>query len=513
MYHKSLLTHFLLVSLARFEYSYVLCPEEQKSSKTSMAFNNSSSNSSVRPIFPFPKLPNDEIEVVGSSVVYMLLSLTIIVGNSLVIAAYRYNSRLQTVTNAFLVGLAVSDLLVGLISVPIWVYFSVCQQYHTCVANQGLGVFYATADIFVGCASVLQLTAISIERFIAITRPIVHRTYSTSFYNTLIISAWLYAFAMSVLYPIQVTRWEKVYTVILFTTCFALPTVLIFLVYVIIFKTAVFSSEVRVSPEGVHKRTVQQEAKIAVTIAVITGLFVMAWLPFFVVIVVATFCLKCLPPYPGVLRLIRFVKWMHYSNSMVNPIIYAYRNKEMRRTFIRILRRLFCSCTETSLISTGSQIDGRSRGSRGSRGSRARRDCWYNTDSKRFHSGRHGSSKDDPNSINLNYAYNMSNNNPLGSKNPDPFDSGVQSGEQNGNPSEGPSQRGIMSKAPASCSDQGPRCNIMTFKGVSSICEDEGVEESREDSNNTSMSEHEANEANGAATKETLFASIEHNTK
>lgn len=472
-----------------------------------MAFNNSSSNSSVRPSFPFPKLPNDEIEVIGSSVVYMLLSLTIIIGNSLVIAAYRYNSRLQTVTNAFLVGLAVSDLLVGLISVPIWVYFSVCQQYHTCVANKGLGVFYATADIFVGCASVLQLTAISIERFIAITRPIVHRTYSTSFYNTLIITAWLYAFVMSVLYPIQVTRWEKVYTVILFTTCFAVPTVVIFLVYVVIFKTAVFSSEVRVSPEGIHKRTVQQEAKIAVTIAVITGLFVMAWLPFFVVIVVATFCLKCLPPYPGVLRLIRFVKWMHYSNSMVNPIIYAYRNKEMRRTFIRILRRLFCSCSETSLISTGSQIDGRSRGSR------ARRDCWYNTDSKRFHSGRHGSSKEDPNSINLNYAYNMSNNNPPGSKNPDPFDSGVQSGEQNGNHSEGPPQRVIIGRAPASCSDQGPRSEVITFEGVNSICEDEGMAEECPEDSNTSVSDHEANESNDVAIKETLFASIEQNTK
>ncbi|XP_031570914.1 octopamine receptor Oamb-like [Actinia tenebrosa] len=472
-----------------------------------MASNNSSSNSSVRPFFPFPKLPNDEVEVIGSSVVYMLLSITIIIGNSLVIAAYRYNSRLQTVTNAFLVGLAVSDLLVGLISVPIWVYFSVCQQYHTCVNNQSLQVFYATADIFVGCASVLQLTAISIERFIAITRPIVHRTYSTSFYNTLIITAWCYAFVMSVLFPIQVTRWEKVYTVILFTTCFALPTIVIFVVYVIIFKTAVFSSEVRVSPEGIHKRTVQQEAKIAVTIAVITGLFVMAWLPFFIVNVIGTFCMQCFPPYPGILRLIRFVKWMHYSNSMVNPIIYAYRNREMRRTFIRILRRIFCRCTDTSLISAGSQVDGRSRGSR------ARRDG-FNTDSKRFHSGKQGSSKDDPNAINLNYAYKMTNNNPpMVSKNPDPFDSGVQSGEHNGNHSEGPPQRGTISKAQASCSDQGPRCDVIRFKGMNSICEDEGMDEETPEESDTSMSDHVANEKNDAAIKETLFASVEQNIK
>ncbi|KAK3748718.1 hypothetical protein QZH41_004715 [Actinostola sp. cb2023] len=297
---------------------------------------------------PFSTLPNDEMEVIGSTVVYTLLALTIISGNSLVIAAYRYNVRLQTVTNTFLVGLAVSDLLVGLVSVPLWVYFSVCQQYHTCISSPGLQVFYSTADIFIGCASVLQLTAISIERFLAITRPIIHRTYSSRFYTTLIIAAWLYAFLMAALFPVQYTRWEKIYTVILVTTCFAVPTIMIFVVYVMIFKTAMFSSDVRVSPEGSQRRTVQQEAKIAVTIAVITGLFVVAWLPFFVVNVIGTFCLECLPGYPGVLRLVRFVKWMHYSNSVVNPVIYAYRNRVMRRTFVRLLRVLFCRCSEDS---------------------------------------------------------------------------------------------------------------------------------------------------------------------
>lgn len=289
-----------------------------------------------------PTLPHGEVEIIASTVVYILLALFVILGNILVIAAFRFNSRLRTINNTFLVGLAISDLLVGLISIPLWIYFSSCQQHLTCVDSQELLTFYSTVDIFTGCASVLQLTAISIERYLAITRPINHRSYSMWIYYAMIAAAWGFAFIIAGLFPVQQNKWQKPYSIILFTTCFALPALVILTVYAIIFQTAKGTSRARVHPERTAKSPTQNETKIAATIAVITGLFVIAWLPFFVVNLVAQFCLPCLPPYPDVLRLIRFVKWMHYSNSMVNPMVYAYRNGEMRKTFKRLL--LFCLC-------------------------------------------------------------------------------------------------------------------------------------------------------------------------
>ena len=258
------------------------------------------------------------------------------------IAAFRFSSRLRTINNTFLVGLAVSDLLVGLISIPLWIYFSYCQQYLTCVDSQELLTFYSTVDIFTGCASVLQLTAISIERYLAITRPINHRSYSMWIYYAMIAVAWCFAFIVAGLFPVQQHKWQKPYSVILFTTCFVLPALVILTIYAIIFQTAKGTSRARVQPAGTSQSPVQKEAKIAATIAVITGLFVIAWLPFFVLNMIAEFCFPCLPPYPDILRLVRFVKWMHYSNSMVNPLVYAYRNVEMRKTFKRLLLSCFC---------------------------------------------------------------------------------------------------------------------------------------------------------------------------
>ena len=288
-----------------------------------------------------PTLPYDEVEIIASTVVYVLLALFVILGNILVIEAFRFNQRLRTTNNTFLVGLAVSDLLVGLISIPLWIYFSFCQQYTTCINSVELLTFYSTIDIFTGSASVFQLTAISIERYLAITRPINHRSYSMWIYYTMITIAWVFALIIAGLFPVQQNKWQKPYSVILVTTCFVIPALVILTVYAIIFQTVRGTERARVHPtEAATTRPAQNETKIAATIAGITGLFVIAWLPFFVVNMLAEFCLTCLPPYPDILRLIRFVKWMHYSNSMVNPLVYAYRNAEIRKTF----KRLLCLC-------------------------------------------------------------------------------------------------------------------------------------------------------------------------
>ncbi|KAJ7380037.1 hypothetical protein OS493_012799 [Desmophyllum pertusum] len=91
------------------------------------------------------------------------------------------------------------------------------------------------------------------------------------------------------------------------------------------------SSRSRVCPE-LAAATIHREIRVAGTVALVTGLFMVAWFPFFVVTVVATYDLERLPEPPGLLRLIAFVKALHYTNSAINPIVYGYRNTEMRKT-------------------------------------------------------------------------------------------------------------------------------------------------------------------------------------
>ena len=72
----------------------------------------------------------------------------------------------------------------------------------------------------------------------------------------------------------------------------------------------------------------------------ITLLFVMTWLPLFALTILATFNPRVLPSPPTTARLLHFVKWMHYSSSALNPLLYSYRNVDLRRTISVLLHRL-----------------------------------------------------------------------------------------------------------------------------------------------------------------------------
>ena len=78
----------------------------------------------------------------------------------------------------------------------------------------------------------------------------------------------------------------------------------------------------------------RRERKAARTLAVITGTFVLCWLPFFIVALVMPFCGdRCHYPAP----LISVIIWLGYANSLLNPVIYTVFNADFRSAFRKIL--------------------------------------------------------------------------------------------------------------------------------------------------------------------------------
>lgn len=76
----------------------------------------------------------------------------------------------------------------------------------------------------------------------------------------------------------------------------------------------------------------------AKTLAIIVGLFVLCWLPFFTLYLISPFCNDCINPY-----LFSVVFWIGYCNSAINPMIYALFSKDFRFAFKRIICKCFCS--------------------------------------------------------------------------------------------------------------------------------------------------------------------------
>lgn len=80
----------------------------------------------------------------------------------------------------------------------------------------------------------------------------------------------------------------------------------------------------------------RKERKTAKILAIITGVFIICWLPFFVTVLLMAIC----PLYVQVSdMLFSILLWLGYVNSLLNPIIYTIFSPDFRNAFKRLLTR------------------------------------------------------------------------------------------------------------------------------------------------------------------------------
>ncbi|XP_059902522.1 alpha-2A adrenergic receptor [Gadus macrocephalus] len=78
-----------------------------------------------------------------------------------------------------------------------------------------------------------------------------------------------------------------------------------------------------------------REKRFTFVLAVVIGVFVVCWFPFFFTYTLTALCDSCSVPS----TLFKFFFWFGYCNSALNPIIYTIFNNDFRRSFKKILCR------------------------------------------------------------------------------------------------------------------------------------------------------------------------------
>nr|ABI33825.1 putative octopamine receptor [Manduca sexta] len=136
----------------------------------------------------------DEPASLASLAVLALIDVLVIAGNCLVIAAVLCSSKLRSVTNLFIVSLAVADLLVGVAVLP----FSATREvFEIWIFGHVWCSVWLAVDVWMCTASILNLCAISLDRYVAVTRPVSYPSImSRKRAKALIAGLWVLSFVI-----------------------------------------------------------------------------------------------------------------------------------------------------------------------------------------------------------------------------------------------------------------------------------------------------------------------------
>nr|ALH06531.1 trace amine-associated receptor [Coilia nasus] len=283
---------------------------------------------------------------------YVFLMTTValtVVGNLLVIITVLHFKQLHTPTNYLILSLAVADLLVGSVVMPP----SVVRVVESCWYWGELFCKVHTSTSMMCCAaSIVNLTMISVDRYYAISQPLLYKTKITIsvvfIMNSItwIISA-LFGFGVVFLevnllgirdlYNSIVCKGSCIFLHSLLSSTlssllsFYLPGIIMACIYLKIFVLAqeqlksIHTINTNVSGRPSMTKT---ERKATKTLAIIMGVFISSWIPFFLVFTINPYF-----GYGSPKILLEILGWVGYLNSTVNPFVYAYFYRWFRQAF------------------------------------------------------------------------------------------------------------------------------------------------------------------------------------
>ena len=169
-------------------------------------------------------------------------------------------------------------------------------------------------DVLAGVTSIFCLAAISLERMTAVKFPSVHINLTSLPVLIALVTTWLLGITLSQSkHAVNMKDMGSIrgYTLAIFTLGYVLPLTIVIGSYCLIFHTA---TNMIMANEDVKTR---RELRLAKTISLVVGLFVVCWTPFFVVNMVYVFCKGCFcegcnrPQWPIHLAKVRNVFILH----------------------------------------------------------------------------------------------------------------------------------------------------------------------------------------------------------
>ena len=316
---------------------------------------------------PFSLQPRDSLQVTMEILVACSLMVLGACGNALVFIAVWKEKSLRTTPNVFVVNLAVTDFLFCVVVLPLTSATFIQGEWKLGLHGCNLQALMFSININ---ATLVTMTTISINRFILIRHRIKYKTVYTKRNVTLMIfGVWCYAIlvASRPLYGLGEyvfnpntafcsidKKPESASRISRFVAYFTLYANIIIVMrcYVGIYRTVrqhrrqIKNSQEKSDNTGRSsgnrgpRKEVGEDVHIAKTLFVVICLFGICWFPTAVAGIVVVFGTTIPDLVQEMLMLTVCLA------SVVNPMVYAVRNRRFRRTFKRIMELRFSTVAD-----------------------------------------------------------------------------------------------------------------------------------------------------------------------
>jgi hypothetical protein len=298
-----------------------------------------------------------DVPVEAVTIVLAILIVLSVAGNLLVCSAFVIQPRLRRALYFPVLSLAVADVMCGLVAMTSYLakkhVFGGKKEQVVCDISR---FSYFLTEY----ASVFSLTIISVDRALAIVRPLTYKTTVTSQRMKAALGCtWCWAIIVSALpffwktekddgcYFRPTNEWSMAVIVGNVLLPFLLILACQFSIYVIAIKHAILIKQQRkvsmVNRRGSTPRTEAWaiERKATVSLSIVIGLFILCWGPstlyYFLHNVSPGYFEGTFGEYEGTFNAV--VKLMTFANSCFNPLVYSWLNKDFRQAFLRVLSR------------------------------------------------------------------------------------------------------------------------------------------------------------------------------
>ncbi|XP_078275254.1 nociceptin receptor isoform X2 [Rhinoraja longicauda] len=278
---------------------------------------------------------------IATTVIYLFICIVGLAGNCLVMYVIVRYTKMKTATNIYIFNLAVADAL-ELVTLPFQATDALLGFWPF---GNVLCKLAISIDYYNMFTSILTLTVMSVDRYIAVCHPVKALDMRTP-YNAKVVNVgiWVLASVIGIpamimgsaemennqiecllVHPQPYSYWKPIIEIAVFLFSFVIPVSVITVCYTLMLRRL---RRVRVLSGSKEKD--RNLRRITRMVLVVVAVFIICWTPVHVLVLVQVVCnreiLTIMPSW-------HFCVALGYANSSLNPVLYAFLDENFKRCF------------------------------------------------------------------------------------------------------------------------------------------------------------------------------------